>query len=350
MKRKYAIFFALLLCCTIILSSCSNPLTSIREFFDKDTETAEGTDVTVNEQESLSEVAAVQPENARPTVMYYKDSDNLLVPVMRYVPKSELGIAKATLSAMVYSGEKADDLKPTGLKPSLPMGTKINGAVIKDNGHAIVDFSKEFLSFSSKEAEEAGVKAVVYTLTEFSNVKTVEIRVDGKTITELPNGTKLNDAMKRTEINLQPSENKDDKLSKVMVYYQKKGKANYSYFVPVTKLVSGTNNSAEAAINALLEGPTAESGLLNPFPEGTQLLEVKVNDGIAFVNFTEDILKFQGNKSAERAMIKAVSLTLGEFPEISKIKLFVNGEVVENADGVGANEYYDVPVFVNFYE
>lgn len=350
MKRRYAIFFALLLCCTLVLTSCSDPLASIREFFNKETETAENADAAVDEQQSLSEVIAVQPENARATVMYYKDSDNLLVPVMRYVSKSELGIAKSTISALIYSSEKAEDLKPTGLKLTLPTGTKINGAVIKENGHIIVDFSKEFQSFTTKEAEEIGVKSVIYTLTEFANIKTVEIRVDGKTITELPKGTKLNAAMKRIEINLQPTENKDDKLSKVMVYYQKKGKANYSYFVPVTKLVSGTNNSVEAALTALLEAPTAERGLVNPFPEGTKLIEVKVNDGIAFVNFTEDVLKLQGNKSAERAMIKAVSLTLREFPTISKIKLFVNGTVVENSDGVGANEYISVPVFVNFYE
>lgn len=350
MKRKYAIIFALLLCCTIVLTSCSDPLASIKEFFNKETETAENADAVVDDQQSLSEVIAVQPENARATVMYYKDSDNLLVPVMRYVSKSELGIAKSTISALIYSPEKAEDLKPTGLKLTLPTGTKINGAVIKENGHIIVDFSKEFQSFTTKEAEEIGVKSVIYTLTEFANIKTVEIRVDGKTITELPKGTKLNAAMKRTEINLQPTENKDDKLSKVMVYYQKKGKANYSYFVPVTKLVSGTNNSVEAALTALLEAPAAECGLVNPFPEGTKLIEVKVNDGVAFVNLTEDVLKLQGNKSAERAMIKAVSLTLREFPTISKIKLFVNGTVVENSDGVGANEYINVPVFVNFYE
>jgi hypothetical protein len=111
MKKRYAIFLALLLCCTIVLTSCSNPLASIREFFNKGTETAEGTDSAANEQQSLSEAMAVQPENARPTVMYYKDSDNLLVPVMRYVPKNELGIAKATLSALIYSPEKETDLK-----------------------------------------------------------------------------------------------------------------------------------------------------------------------------------------------------------------------------------------------
>ena len=349
MKRKYAIFFAILLSCIIVLTSCSNPLTSIREFFNKEEQTAEIKDAEASEQESLSEVMMVQPDNARPTVMYYKDFDNLLVPVMRYVPKSELGIAKATLSALVYSMEKAEDLKPTGLVPSLPMGTEIKGAVIRENGHAIIDFSKEFLKFSNQKAEELGVKAVIYTLSEFSNVKTVEIRVDGKAITELPQGTKLTTAMKRNEINLLTSENSGDKLSEVMVYYQKKGAGNYSYFVPVTKFVSG-NNSAEAALKALLEGPDQESGLINSFPAGTEFLDVRVKDGIAYVNLSEGILKLQGNKAAERSVKKAVSLTLGQFSEISKVQLFVNGATVENTDGIGSNEFIDVPVFVNFYE
>ena len=348
MKRKYAIFLALLICCIIVLTSCSNPLTSIREFFNKDTQTAENEEA-ANEQESLSEVMVVQPEDARPTVMYYKDSDNVLVPVMRYIPKSELGIARAALNALVYSAESAEDLMPTGLMPSLPVGTKILGAVIKENGHAIVDFSKEFLSFSSIKGEEVGVKAVVYTLSEFSNVKTVEIRVEGKVVTELPLGTKLTAAMKRSEINLLAGENSGDKLSKVMVYYQKKGAGNYSYFVPVTKLTS-EKNSAEAAINALLAGPVLESGLINPFPEGTQCLDVRVKDGIAYVNLSEDVLKLQGNKGAERSVKKAVSLTLGQFPEISKVQLFVNGKTIETTDGIGANEFIDIPVFVNFYE
>lgn len=348
MKRKYAIIVALLLCCIFVLTSCSNPLTSIREFFNKDEQTAQNEEPVI-EQESLSEVMVVQPDDARPTVMYYKDFDNVLVPVMRYVPKNELGIAKAALNALVYNAESVEDLKPTGLIPTIPMGTQILGAVIKENGHAIVDFSKEFLNFATKKGEEVGVKAVVYTLSEFSNVKTVEIRVEGKLVTEMPQGTKLTAAMKRSEINMLTAENSGDKLSKVMVYYQKKGAGNYSYFVPVTKLTS-EKNSAQAAINALLAGPAIESGLINPFPEGTQCLDIRVKDGIAYVNLSEDVLKLQGNKGAESSVKKAVSLTLGQFPEISKVQLFVNGSTIETTDGIGANEFIDIPVFVNFYE
>lgn len=351
MNRKLAKLLALLLCCTLILAGCSNPLTALRDFFDKKPDTIDNNEEQVKEEApSMTELSSAQPENSRATVLYYKDNENFLVPVMRYIPKGDLGIAKTALTALIYSPEKAQDLSATGLTPTLPMGTKINGAVIKESGLAIIDFSKEFLNFSSEKAEELGIKAVVYTLTEFPNIKSVEIRVDGKAVTDMPQGTKLESGLKRTEINLQPVENPGEKLSKVVVYYHKQGSGEYSYYVPVTKLVTGFENSAEAAINSLLEGPTDGSSLSSPFPDGTQLLGVQVDGGTAYVNFSEQILAKQGNKAAESSMIKAVTLTLKEFPEISKAKIFVNGKIIENSDGLGADNYLDVPAFVNFYE
>jgi len=351
MNRKLVLLLAILFCCTLVLSSCSNPLTALRDFFNKNDDTIDDNTALVQEEaQSMSELSTSQPENSRATVLYYKDNEDFLVPVMRYIPKGDLGIAKTALSALIYTPEKAQDLAAAGLTPTLPMGTKINGAVIKESGLAVIDFSKEFLNFSSAKAEELGVKAVVYTLTEFPNIKTVEIRVEGKNIEEMPQGTKLDAALKRTEINLQAVENPGEKLSKVVVYYHKKGSGAYSYFVPVTKVVTGFENSAEAAMSALLEGPTDGSSLVNSFPEGTQMLGVQVKDSVAYVNFSEQILAKQGDKSSENAMVKAVTLTLKEFPEISKAKIFVNGKIVENTDGIGADNYLDVPVFVNFYE
>ncbi|HYF84544.1 MAG TPA: GerMN domain-containing protein [Clostridia bacterium] len=351
MNRKLVLILAMIFCCTLVLASCSNPLTSLRDFFNKNDDTIDDEKEQAQEEtQSMSEVSMAQPENSRATVLYYKDNENFLVPVMRYIPKGDLGIAKTALSALIYTPDKAQDLNAAGLTPALPMGTKINGAVIKESGLAIIDFSKEFLNFSSAKAEELGLKAIVYTLTEFPNINSLEIRVDGKKIEEMPMGTKIESSLKRTEINLASVENPGEKPSKVVVYYHKKGSGAYSYFVPVTKIVSGFENSAEAAMSALLEGPTDGSSLVTSFPEGTQLLGVQVKDSVAYVNFSEQVLAKQGDKAAENAMMKAVTLTLKEFPEVSKAKIFVNGKIVENADGLGADNYLDVPVFVNFYE
>jgi len=350
LKKILLIAVIALLC--ISLAACTNPLVSLREFFNKKAEVNEMPMEDEKEEEKtedLSEVASKQPEDTIATVLYYKDYDNLLVPVMRYIPKGDLGIAKAAVKGIIYSPELMEDLKPTGLLPTLPQGTKINGAVIKEDGLAIIDFSQEFLNFDTKEGEALGVKALVYTLTEFPNINAVEIRVDGKTIDEMPYGTKIGGPLKRTEINLVKPENLSDKLSKVMVYYQKKGRGNYSYFVPLTKLVSGYTNSAEAALTELLEGPEVDVGLENPFPKGTNLLGVEVSDGIAFVNFSEEILD-TGSPAEERAILKSIILTLKEFPAIKKVRIFVDGKTVENSNSIGSDEYIDVPVFVNFYE
>ncbi|SHI76531.1 GerMN domain-containing protein [Lutispora thermophila] len=348
MRKKLLVVAVILLCIT--LTGCTNPLASLRDFFNKKTTVeVEPEKVEEKETEDLSEVSVKQPEDTRATVLYYKDHDNLLVPVMRYIPKGDLGLAKAAIKGIIYSPELIEDLKPTGLLPTLPQGTKINGAVIKDDGLAVIDLSQEFLNFNTAEGEALGVKALVYTLTEFPNIKSVQIRIDGKTIDEMPYGTKIGEPLKRTEINLVKPEKLSDKLSKVMVYYQKKGKGNYTYFAPLTKLVSGYTNSAKAALDVLLEGPAQGTGLENPFPAGTRLLDVEVNDGVAYVNFSEEILNVD-SAAEERTIIKSVTLTLKEFPAIKKVRLFVNGQTLENREGIGSKEYLDVPVFVNFYE
>ena len=117
----------------------------------------------------------------------------------------------------------------------------------------------------------------------------------------------------------------------------------------MTKLVSGYKNSAEAALTALMEGPPSNIGLRNPFPEGSNLLGIEVNDGVAFVNFSEEILNIS-SLAEERALVKSIIMTLGEFDSIDKVRLFVNGKTIANTESIGADEYLDVPVFVNFYE
>jgi hypothetical protein len=52
----------------------------------------------------------------------------------------------------------------------------------------------------------------------------------------------------------------------------------------------------------------------------------------------------------ERALTKAITLTLGELESISKVRLFVDGHTIENTESIGSKEYLDIPVFVNFYE
>ncbi|NLN49569.1 MAG: GerMN domain-containing protein [Clostridiales bacterium] len=351
MKSRALVLSVIVLCMVMLLTGCTNPLSALRDFFKKKTAIINEEPVMdeIAEKEDLSNVTKEMPDGARATVLYYKDSENLLVPVMRYIPKGDMGIAKAAIKGMIYSPELSENIKPIGLYPTLPMGTEILGATIKEDGLAIIDFNENFLGFDSMEGEALGIKALVYTLTEFPNITSVQVKIEGEEIEGMIFGTKIGLPLKRSEINLIKPAKMDDKMAKVMVYYQKKGSGYYSYYVPLTKLVSGYTNSAEAALNALLEGPGCDLGLRNPFPDGTKILGVEVNDGIAFANFSEEILNLT-SMAEERALTKAITLTLGELESISKVRLFVDGHTIENTESIGSKEYLDIPVFVNFYE
>jgi hypothetical protein len=59
---------------------------------------------------------------------------------------------------------------------------KVNSVIVKKDGTAVVDFSKEILNFpeDSKDAKLAAFAAIVETLKQFDNIKRLKITVEGK--------------------------------------------------------------------------------------------------------------------------------------------------------------------------
>lgn len=91
---------------------------------------------------------------------------------------------------------------------------------------------------------------------------------------------------------------------------------------------------AKDVINALLEG--SKTGLVNTFPVGVVLLDVKIDDaGIAYVNFTNSLTKLHsGGASAEMATINSLTISLTEnIPEIKKVKILVEGKELASIKG-----------------
>ena len=65
-----------------------------------------------------------------------------------------------------------------GLSSEIPDGTELNSLAI-DDGHAVVDLSREFESGGGSLSMQARVAQVVHTLTQFPTVERVSIRLDG---------------------------------------------------------------------------------------------------------------------------------------------------------------------------
>jgi Sporulation and spore germination/Immunoglobulin-like domain of bacterial spore germination len=102
-----------------------------------------------------------------------------LVPTLRVVPKTT-GVARAAMEALLDS-DKIRDTYPQ-IATAIPAGTKLLGISIK-NGVATVDLSRDFESGGGSASAYYRLGQVVYTLTQFSTVRSVLFQVEGETVT-----------------------------------------------------------------------------------------------------------------------------------------------------------------------
>jgi hypothetical protein len=119
-----------------------------------------------------------------------------LVPTLRVVPKTT-GVARAAMEALLDS-DKVRDTYPQ-LATAVPAGTKLLGISIK-NGVATVDLSREFESGGGSASAMFRLGQVVYTLTQFSTVRSVLFQVEGETVTTFgPEGIVLEGPQSRRD-------------------------------------------------------------------------------------------------------------------------------------------------------
>jgi germination protein M len=103
-----------------------------------------------------------------------------LVPTLREVPKT-VGVATAAMKALLAGPTAAQSGERT-ITSAIPDRSKLLGLTIK-NGVATVDLSTEFDSGGGSASQQYRLAQVVYTLTQFSTVKSVVFQVEGQTVT-----------------------------------------------------------------------------------------------------------------------------------------------------------------------
>lgn len=283
------------------------------------------------------EIVVVEEEGMRKTVMYFKNGDGYLVPVMKRIPWEE-GIAKVTLNNMTDSPELREVLSLTGLSPVIPAGTQVMGITIDEGtGLCKVDFSEDALNNESEKEEENFIKGVVYTLTEFSAIKEVQILIGGKTLPTLQYGSNISEPIARADINLLGK--MEEGRSKVTVYYKGMADDELEYFIPVTIPTLAPVANVYSALDLLFDGPPELSGLYSDIPKDIKLHGVEIKDGTAYVDISHKGLMEDSDDQAFIDIMKNIGLTLGQFQEIKTVELLIDGEIINTTIPVFANEY-----------
>lgn len=225
--RKLIFFVVLVLLITVF----TNPMEMIKGALSDEDEIA---------QEIIdTSGSSIDSEGMRDTILFYKDENGLLTPVMRKIAWTEgRGIAKQALNAMINTPENYEDMIKIGLYPVIPSSTQILGMTIRD-GICKVDFSKDFTSIKNKEEEQNLIQSVVYTLTEFPTVDEVQFMIEGEIMNNMPYGIQIGMPLKRDSVNFT---GKKPALDTVLVYNESGSESNPTS-VPVTTQVEAPKDN-----------------------------------------------------------------------------------------------------------
>lgn len=91
------------------------------------------------------------------------------------------------------------------------------------------------------------------------------------------------------------------------------------------KRVLSAGITTEAIVLELIKGPQ-NADLLPTIPQGTRLLSVEVEDGVAFVNFSRGVKgNYTGGSAAELMLVYSVVASLTELPSIVEVQFLVEG-------------------------
>ncbi len=317
-RNKISVLFLAVLI-TVFISGCRNTVTS-NEYIDL--------------SKGASSEITTETENVDITV-YFQDKNGYIVPVGTTIPWTE-GIAKAVIRKMMNTPELQRELVVMGLESLIPQEATINGVDIT-NGLAKIDFNTSKLTFKNIKAEKNFVDGVVLALTSFPTVETVQFMFNGHVIDALPNGTKVSSPLRATDINPATSSTKGDAVS---VFYHASSSANYEYFVPVTVYLQ--NADSFSALEHLIATPytALETGI----PEGTKLLDVKTINDTVCIFFNENFNALKNvTPNEEAAAIRSIALTLSQFEEGKRIKIYAGNKEYIPTNGI------DTDAFANIY-
>jgi spore germination protein GerM len=108
---------------------------------------------------------------------------------------------------------------------------------------------------------------------------------------------------------------------------------------PVTREIEPTVAVAGAALESLIEGPTAAELAGTPavtggLPAGTALLGLTIAGGTALVDFSAEVENI-GGTFGEMAVLTQIVFTLTQFPTVDEVVLMIEGEEVEFFGGHG---------------
>ncbi|NMC28188.1 MAG: spore gernimation protein [Syntrophomonadaceae bacterium] len=128
----------------------------------------------------------------------------------------------------------------------------------------------------------------------------------------------------------------------VVVYYLKSSPTDF-YLVREVHKLDKSSDLALTALNELIKGTPVSSGAYRVLPADTKVLGIKIDQGLATVDFSPEVLRANVGASGEALGITSIVNTLTELPNIQKVSFTVDGSVDKGLDWWGHVGLYEQP-------
>ncbi|MBO4401637.1 MAG: GerMN domain-containing protein [Selenomonadaceae bacterium] len=97
--------------------------------------------------------------------------------------------------------------------------------------------------------------------------------------------------------------------------------------------ITSENQKYEDAVKIIMANPK-EMELTSIFPRGAKLNKITLENGTAYVDFSETLQRyFVGGSTGEELLVTSLVDTLTEFPEVKRVQILIDGEEIETLAG-----------------
>lgn len=234
-------------------------------------------------------------------------------------PHSEETFLSEAVSQTEYSGEATVEALSAALLRELFGGeVKLLGWSLS-SGLLRLDLSREYETVEGIDLTITEC-CIVLTLTQLDGVERVRVTAEGRKL--LSGGQ---DALSADHMIFTGAEEEPREVS-VELYFPRLGGRGLG--LEVHQLILTEEDNLYAAVTqALLAGP--QSGDLHaPFPEGTELLDARLEDGVCYVSFSEALLTNGSSAPADQdLLLYSIVDTLGNLDAVSAVQLLIDGTV-----------------------
>jgi len=136
------------------------------------------------------------------------------------------------------------------------------------------------------------------------------------------------DEMEADFVDEEARERFDPEAGEITVYFMEVVEGQ-EQIVSVVREIPTDVEAERAAIENLLEGPSSEEkeeGLTTSIPEGTELLSIEIEDGLATVNFNEKLQEGVAGSAWVISIRDQIEKTLIQFNSVENVLILVEGE------------------------